>query len=142
MYSFRVASSLSSFLLTFLYFDKKRDLVLGGAPTDIVTAIGGLGLSGVAIATADTKEDKISRALTGGFPIIAGIGASMAFTAMLFSGVQGMLYGFLTSIGLSKIGSLADHHILGNKKENIDDKPTPTQNPLNPSLKSSEVHNA
>ena len=124
------------------YFDKKRDLVLGGAPTDIVTAIGGLGLSGVAIATADTKEDKISRALTGGFPIIAGIGASMAFTAMLFSGVQGMLYGFLTSIGLSKIGSLADHHILGNKKENINDKLTPTQNPLNPSLKSSEVHNA
>lgn len=109
------------------YFDKKRDLVLGGAPTDIVTALGGLGLSGVAIAAADTKEDKISRALTGGFPIIAGIGASMAFTAMLFSGVQGMLYGFLTSIGLSKLGSMADHYILGNKKSDIEN-PTPTKN--------------
>lgn len=108
------------------YFDKKRDLVLGGAPTDIVTAIGGLGLSGVAIASADTKEDRISRALTGGFPIIAGIGASMAFTAMLFSGVQGMIYGFLTSIGLSKIGSLADHYILGNKKDDIENNTEPT----------------
>lgn len=105
---------------TIEYFDKKRDLVLGGAPTDIVTALGGLALSGVAIATADTKEDKISRALTGGLPIVAGIGASMAFTAMLFSGVQGMLYGFLTSIGLSKIGSLADHYILGNKNQDIE----------------------
>lgn len=109
------------------YFDKKRDLVLGGAPTDIVTAVAGLGLSGIAIATADTKEDKISRALTGGFPIIAGIGASMAFTAMLFSGVQGMLYGALTSVGLSKIGSVADHYIVGNmKNKKIVNNPNPT----------------
>ena len=90
------------------YFDKKRDLVLGGAPTDIMTAIFGIGMSGLAIGTADTKEDRISRALTVGFPAIAGIGASMAFTAMLFSGVQGMIYGSLASIGLSKVGSIAD----------------------------------
>ena len=90
------------------YFDKKRDLVLGGAPTDIMTAIFGIGMSGLAIGTADTKEDRISRALTVGFPAIAGIGASMAFTAMLFSGIQGMIYGSLASIGLSKLGSIAD----------------------------------
>ena len=28
-----------------------------------------------------------------------------------------LVYGFLTSIGLSKLGSLADHYILGNKDE-------------------------
>lgn len=122
------------------YFDKKRDLVLGGAPTDIVTAVAGLGLSGIAIATADTKEDKISRALTGGFPIVAGIGASMAFTAMLFSGIQGMIYGALTSVGLSKLGSLADHYIIGNmKNKNIDNNPTPT---LTNQSKPQEVINA
>lgn len=122
------------------YFDKKRDLVLGGAPTDIVTAVAGLGLSGIAIATADTKEDKISRALTGGFPIVAGIGASMAFTAMLFSGIQGMIYGALTSVGLSKLGSLADHYIVGNmKNKNIDNNPTPT---LTNQSKPQEVINA
>ena len=32
----------------------------------------------------------------------------MAFTAMLFSGIQGMIYGSLASIGLSKLGSVAD----------------------------------
>lgn len=90
------------------YFDKKRDLVLGGAPTDIMTAIFGIGMSGLAIGTADTKEERVSRALTVGFPAIAGIGASMAFTAMLFSGIQGMIYGSLASIGLSKLGSIAD----------------------------------
>ena len=119
------------------YFDKKRDLILGGAPTDILTAVGGLALSGVAIATADSKEERLSRALTGGFPVIAGIGASMAFTAMLFSGVQGLLYGFLTSIGLSKLGSLADHYILGNKGEKTKPDNTDKYN-----IKITEVANA
>ncbi|MBO5738111.1 hypothetical protein J6R97_02085 [bacterium] len=93
------------------YFDKKRDLVLGSAPTDIVTAVGGIGLSGVAIATADNKEDRISKLLTGGLPIITGIGASLAFTAMLFSGIKGMLYGAGASIALSKFGSAINKHI-------------------------------
>ena len=101
------------------YFDKKRDLTLGSAPTDIVTATVGLGLSGVAIATADTKEERISNLITKSFPVVAGLGASLAFTAMLFSGVQGLLYGFITSIILSKIGSLVDHYILGNKNSDI-----------------------
>lgn len=101
------------------YFDKKRDLILGSAPTDILTATAGLGLSGVAIATADTREERISNLLTKSFPVVAGLGASMAFTAMLFSGVQGLLYGFITSIILSKIGNLADHYILGNKNSDI-----------------------
>ena len=97
------------------YFDKKRDLVLGSAPTDVLTAVAGLGLSGIAIGTADNKDERVSRALTGAFPVIAGLGASMAFTAMLFSGVQGMLYGALTSVVLSKLGSMASHHFVGDK---------------------------
>ncbi|MBQ7764357.1 hypothetical protein IJ384_03190 [bacterium] len=114
------------------YFDKKRDLVLGGAPTDIVTAVAGLGISGAAIATADSKEERISRALTGGFPVIAGIGASMAFTAMLFSGVQGLLLGAATSVGLSKLGSIADNLITGKKDEPIKNDKKPTENPFRP----------
>ena len=97
------------------YFDKKRDLVLGGAPTDILTAIFGLGMSGVAIGTADNKDERISRSLTVAFPAIAGLGTSMALTAMLFSGVQGMIYGSLASVGLSKIGNMADKLVTNHK---------------------------
>lgn len=96
------------------YFDKKRDLILGSAATDVLTALLGLGLSGIAITTADTKEDRLSRLITGVFPIVAGLGASMAFTAMLFSGVKSMLMGAITSVVLSGIGSFANHKILGN----------------------------
>lgn len=87
------------------YFDKKRDLVLGGAPTDILTGVATLGLGGIAIGAADNKEDRISRALTLGFPAIAGLGTSLTLTAMLFSGVQGMIYGSLAGIGFSRLGS-------------------------------------
>ncbi len=98
------------------YFDKKRDLVLGGAPTDILTGAGMIGLSGIAVGSADTKEDRISRALTLGFPAIAGVGTSLALTAMLFSGVQGMLLGSAAGYGFSKAGSIADN--LVNKHNN------------------------
>ena len=94
------------------YFDKKRDLILGSAPTDIVTALLSLGLSGLAISTADNKEDRISRLLTGVFPVVAGLGASMIFTAKLYSGIKGLLYGFGTSATLSAIGSTANHFLI------------------------------
>ena len=93
------------------YFDKKRDLMLGGAPTDILTALFGIGMSGVAIGSADTKEDRISRAITVAFPAIAGLGVSTALTAMLVSGAKSLGIGFASSIGLSMIGNTADKYL-------------------------------
>lgn len=95
------------------YFDKKRDLMLGGGPTDIVSSLGSLGLCGLAVASADTKEDRVSRLLTTGFPLVAGVGASLAFTAMLFSGVQGLLLGGATSLVLSKTGNIINKQVRG-----------------------------
>lgn len=96
------------------YFDKKRDLILGSAPTDILTALVGLGLSGYALSTADNKEQRITRLTTGIFPVVAGLGASMVFTSMLISGSKSLLMGAGTSAILSGIGSFANRQILGN----------------------------
>ena len=87
------------------YFDKKRDLMLGSAPTDVVTALGSLAACAVAIGVADSKEDRISRAITGAFPVIAGLGVSTALTAMLFSGGKGMALGTGFSMLLSALGN-------------------------------------
>lgn len=87
------------------YFDKKRDLTLGSAPTDILSAIIGLGLSGVAISTADNKDERISKALTVAFPAIAGLGVSTTLTAFLYSGIKGMLYGSIASGCFSLLGN-------------------------------------
>ena len=107
----------ANFSETVEYFDKKRDLMLGGAPTDILTALFGIGMSGVAISTADTKEDRISRAITVAFPAIAGLGVSTALTAMLVSGAKSLGIGFASSIGLSMIGNTADKYL--NPKTNL-----------------------
>lgn len=104
------------------YFDKKRDLILGSAPTDVVSAVAGLGLAGYAIGTADDKDDIISKSLTLGFPAVAGIAANLAFTAMLFSGIQSILWSSATAWGLSKIGSFADHQIFAKKERNLNTK--------------------
>lgn len=101
------------------YFDKKRDLVLGGAPTDILTGVATLGLGGIAIGAADTKEDRISRTLTLGFPAIAGLGTSLTLTAMLFSGVQGMIYGSIAGFGFSQLGSAANKLINPKKQAEV-----------------------
>lgn len=89
------------------YFDKKRDLMLGSAPTDVVTALASLAASGIAIGVADSKEDKISRTVSGALPVVAGLGVSTALTALLYSGGKGMALGAVSSMILSGLGSAA-----------------------------------
>ena len=93
------------------YFDKKRDLMLGSAPTDIVTALASLTASGIAIGVADSKEDRISRTISGALPVVAGLGVSTALTAMLFSGGKGMALGTGSGMLLSILGSTASHKL-------------------------------
>lgn len=99
------------------YFGKKRDLVLGSAPTDVVTAITGLGLSGVALTTADNNDERVSKLLTGVFPIIGGLGANLVFAAKLISGPIAMVAGSSFGMLLHFIGNFVNKDILGNKVE-------------------------
>ena len=111
------------------YFDKKRDLTLGGAPTDILTQIFGLGLCGWAVTKAD-KEDRWSKLLTTGIPVITGLGSSLYFSAKLFSGAKSIIYGAIVS-GLTTLGcNILDKQVLGNDDEEIkENKPnTEVQN--------------
>ena len=100
----------------FEYFDKKRDLVLGGAPTDIVTAVTGMGLCGVAVSRAE-KEKRWSTAFNTGVPVLVGLGSSLAFSAMLYSGGVGLILGAVVG-GITQIAcGLITKHVLGHKDE-------------------------
>ena len=101
------------------YFDKKRDLVLGSAPTDVLTALAGLTASGIAIGVADTTEDRISRMISGALPVFAGLGVSTALTAMLFSGGKGMALGTGSGMILSALGSAASHKMFPKNKTEL-----------------------
>ena len=101
------------------YFDKKRDLVLGSAPTDVLTAIASLIASGIAIGVADTKEDRLSRIISGALPVFAGLGVSTALTAMLFSGGKGMALGTGSGMALSALGSAASHKLFPKNQQEL-----------------------
>jgi len=104
------------------YFDKKRDLMLGSAPTDILTALGGLAFSGVMIGTADDAKERLSRAVTLAFPVVAGLGVSMATAAALYSGGIGLAVGTGSSLGLSKLGNAIDKKFITKNKPESDSK--------------------
>ena len=99
------------------YFDKKRDLVLGSAPTDILSALTGLGLCGLAVGTAHNKDERVSRLVTTGIPVVVGLATSLVCTAMLFSAASGLLIGGATGLAANFIGNKIDKHILGNNDE-------------------------
>lgn len=99
------------------YFDKKRDLILGSAPTDIVTATVSLAGAGIAIASADDKRQRLSRLVTGVIPALGGVGVSMAMAAALVSGGKGLIIGAGASLVLNRLGIIFDKYVLGNKQE-------------------------
>ena len=106
------------------YFDKKRDLILGSAPTDILTALGGLAFSGIMIGSADDKQERISRTVTLALPVFAGLGVSMATAAALYSGGTGLAVGAASSLGLNKAGNFIDKKFV---KKNKSEKQTPSE---------------
>lgn len=102
------------------YFDKKRDLILGSAPTDIVSSLILLAISGIALAKSDDKDKRISRLITGIIPTVAGLGTNIVLTSMLYSGTKGMVYGILAGGILSLIGSRIDKFRLSAKNKSVD----------------------
>ena len=102
------------------YFDKKRDLIVGGAPTDIVTQIVGLGMCGWAVGSADNKQERIQRALNTGLPVATGLASSLIFSALLYSGGVGLLAGAAVS-GVTSLGCyFINKYVFGNKDKEID----------------------
>ena len=101
------------------YFDKKRDLIVGVAPTDIVSQIFGVGLCGWAVGSAQ-KDERLQRALTTGLPVATGLASSLIFSALLYSGGVGLLAGAAVS-GITSVGCyLINKYVFGNKDSEID----------------------
>ena len=114
------------------YFDKKRDLVLGSALSDGLSAVLGIGLSGIAVGTAHSKEDRASRALSVGFPVIAGLGTSLFLAMRLVPGVKCLVSGWIMGAILSMLGSQSGKYVAQHIKDS--DAASPLQNPFqNPS---------
>lgn len=113
------------------YFDKVRDLVVGSAPTDVLSILGTAGVVGVGLKKAKDRDERVSISLKYGIPAIGAIATSIYCTASLLSGSKSLLFGFLSGLAFNKVGVIVDDW---RKKQDIF-----TQSPKNPSAGANAV---
>ena len=122
------------------YFDKKRDLQIGGAPTDIVTQLFGMGVCGAAVAKAE-KKDRLSKLLTTGIPVVVGLGSSLVFSALLYSGRVGIIAGTVVG-GITTLAChLINKYVFKNKDDDDEEEKPQKQHASNIKNKPQEVKN-
>lgn len=107
-----------------LFFDKLRDLKLGSGPTDVLSLISSVGTVALGLSLSDTKDERISALLKYGIPVIGGVGTSIAMTVGLVSGVKSIIYGFLSSMVINRIGTSIDKYRKEYNKKQTDIKHT------------------
>lgn len=110
-------------LETVQFYDKMRDLVLGSAPTDVLSILFSIGAIGYGLTKADNQDEKISVTLKSGIPVIAAIGTSLYCSAGLVSGSKAMLIGLLSGAVMNKAGVYVDDF-----RKNIKAKQKQSQN--------------
>lgn len=89
-------------------YDKFAEFAVGSAPPDVLSLIFPLGVAGAAIASADTKDKKISKTLTTGIPLIGTLVTMLVGTAKMFSGVKNLVFGAVTGLVLNSAGKILD----------------------------------
>ena len=104
------------------FFERKRDMIAGGAPTDILTAVIGLGGCSYALGRAKDKDERLSKTITLGIPVIVGLATSLISSAMLLSGGTGLLLAGATGYAANLIGRYIDKKVLGNTDDEDDEK--------------------
>ena len=92
------------------FFDMMRDLTMGSAPTDILSILAAIGAIGVGLSKAENKDQQNTVLLKAGIPAIGAIATSLYFSASLVSGGRAMLYGAISGLAISKLGSMLDDY--------------------------------
>lgn len=92
------------------FFDMERDLTMGSAPTDILSILAAIGAIGVGLSKAENKDQQNTVLLKAGIPAVGAIATSLYFSASLVSGGKAMLYGGISGLAISKLGSILDEY--------------------------------
>lgn len=97
------------------FVNKMRDLIMGSAPTDIITVLSGFVTLAYFLCKSDNNQQRASVALKYGIPALTFIGTSLFFNAKLFAGSKAMLYGGITTWAVEQVGDMANslliHHL-------------------------------
>lgn len=94
---------------TVKYTDKARDLVLGSAPTDVLSILFGVGTVGWFLGKSKDSDERTSATIKYGIPAIGAIATSLYNTARLVSGGKSLAIGLLSGWLMNRIGVQVDN---------------------------------
>ena len=89
-------------------YEKLAELRVGSAPTDILGILGPSAIGTLMVVNSKDKDERISKTLTQGIPILGSIGVAYYGTTRGWTGAKNLILGLLTGWVLNVIGGKAD----------------------------------
>ena len=89
-------------------YEKLAELAVGSAPSDVFGILWPTALGVGLVVGADNKEEKISKTLTQGLPILGGVGVTYYGTVRGFTGFKNLALGLGSGWVLNIIGTKMD----------------------------------
>lgn len=90
-------------------YEKMAELRVGSAPTDILGILAPVAIATWLVTSAKTKDERVSKTLTQGIPIIGGIATTYYGTTRMFTGPKNIALGLGTAYILNIIGTQLDN---------------------------------
>ncbi len=89
-------------------YDKFAEFKVGSVPLDVLSLLFPLGVAGAAVASAKTKDEKISKTLTTGIPLVGSLATMLIGTAKMFTASKNLVIGIVTGFALNELGKFLD----------------------------------
>ena len=89
-------------------YEKLAELQVGSLPADIIGILGPTALGTLMVVSADGKEERISKTLTQGIPILGGVATSYYGNTRGWTGAKNLFLGFAIGYLLNIIGTQTD----------------------------------
>ena len=89
-------------------YEKLAELRVGSAPADILGILGPTVLGSALIANSKDTDERISKTLTQGIPILGGVATTYYGTTRGFTGAKNLILGLVTGWLLNVIGTKTD----------------------------------
>lgn len=102
-----------------IMLDKIIEIKVGSATTDVISFLLPAGYLVYSLTQADNKEERMSKFLTSGIPILGGLGVTLYSTAKMDSAMKSLFIGSIAGLGLEYLANVIDRKYKDFRQENI-----------------------
>ena len=102
------------------YFLKQSELVVGSAPTDVISVLFPIGAGAYAVAKGKDKDERVSATLTTCVPLVGTFATFVYGTVKMFSGAKNLIFSAVSGAMLGMFGDYCDSLYKKSKNPNDD----------------------